>query len=375
MQETKVKKDNFLKQTELSLKKAINKMLKGGKTPTFISKPEEIFSQYKLNKILILRHDRIGDVLVTIPTLKILREKLPNVRIDIVLSEKNAGVSPSLEPYVNNVLIYKKDVKSVVLLRSELRHEKYDLLIDPFDNVSTTSSLLISMTKARLTLGIDKDNRNLYDYTVPLLNKNKYHIVDRIAQILIPFGIDPTKQKKQLNYNLKDYEEKKARALIGDKKNTFRVGVILTGSTDAKFWGITNNVKFINSVDEQYNDTEFVVFATREMEDKLELIKERTNAKIAPFVDTVHDYAMLLSTCDMILTPDTSAVHFAAAFKIPAIALYKVVPGHSAGLPWTPYGTPFKAIQTSKGSLKDIQLDDVVNAFRELHSEIAIRHN
>jgi ADP-heptose:LPS heptosyltransferase len=375
MMENKARKDNFLKQTELSLKKAINNMLKGGKTPKLISKPENVFKQNPLKKIIILRHDRIGDVLVTIPTLSILSKYLPEVNIDIVLSERNEGVSPSLEPYVNNVLIYKKDIKSVVSLRSNLRQEKYDLLIDPFDNISTTSALLISMAKAKQNLGIDKDNRNLYDFVVPLLDKNKYHIVDRIAQLLIPFGIDPEKEKKHMDYvfNLSDLI--KAKNLIGEKDNVHRIGVILNGSSDAKFWGITNNVKFINRIDEQYNNIEFVVFATRDMEDKLELIKEKTNAKIAPFVDSVHEYAMLLSTCDLILTPDTSAVHFAAAFNIPAIALYKVVPGHSSGKPWTPYGSPFKAIQTSKDSLKDIQIDEVVNAFRELHSEISKRKN
>jgi ADP-heptose:LPS heptosyltransferase len=375
MHENKARKDNLLKQTELSLKKAINNMLKGGKTPKLISKPENVFKQNPLTKILILRHDRIGDVLVTIPTLKILRDQLPEVKIDMVLSERNEGVSPSLEPYINNIFIYKKDIKSVVSLRSNLRREKYDLLIDPFDNVSTTSALLIPMAKAKQTLGIDKDNRELYDFVVPLLDKHKYHIVDRIAQLLIPFGIDPEKEKKHMDYALKSNDAIKAKKMIGEKDNVLRIGVILNGSTEAKFWGITNNVKFINRIDEQYENIEFVVFATSDKEDMLNIIREKTNAKIAPFVDSVHEYAMLLSTCDMILTPDTSAVHFAAAFYIPAIALYKVVPGDPSGKPWTPYGTPFIAIQTSKDSLKDISIDEVVNAFRELHSEISKRKN
>jgi len=375
MQEMEARKDNIMKQTELSLKKAINVMLKGGKTPTLISKPEDVFKRRPLTKIIILRHDRIGDVLVTIPTLKILREYLPEAKIDIVLSERNEGLCPSLEPYINNVLVYKKDIKSIVSLRSNMRSEKYDLLIDPFDNVSTTSALLISMAKAKQTLGIDKENRNLYDFVVPLLDKHQYHIVDRIAQLLLAFGIDPEKEKKQMDYFLKGQEEIKAKNMIGEKKSIHRIGIILSGSTEAKFWGIRNNVKFINTIDEQYENVEFVVFATKEMENRLDLIKEKTSAKIAPFVNSVHEYAMLLSTCDLILTPDTSAVHFAAAFKIPAIALYKVVSGHPAGAPWTPYGTPFKAIQTSKDSLKDIQLDEVINAFKELHSEISERKN
>jgi ADP-heptose:LPS heptosyltransferase len=375
MQETEVKKDNLLKQTELSLKKAINKIVKGGKNPLLIQEPKNIFTAENLQKIIILRHDRIGDVLVTIPTLKILRQNLPDVQIDIVLSEKNQGVSPCLAPYVDNILIYRKDIKSVISLRLQMRSERYDLLIDPFDNVSTTSSLLISMAKAKLNLGIDKENRKLYDYTVPLLDKHKYHIVDRIAQILIPFGIDPTEQKKELDYTLSDLETAEAAKLIGKKQDLLRVGIILSGSTEAKFWGIRNNIKFINTIKEKYKDIEFVVFGTQDQEDRLNLIKDNSCAKIAPFVDSVHEYAMLLSTCDIIFTPDTSAVHFAAAFKIPAIALYKVVPEHSAGKPWTPYGTPYKAIETNKLSLKDIHFSEVIKAFDELYSELELSNN
>ena len=55
--------------------------------PLKITQSEKIFSN--LNKILLLRQDRIGDVIVSIPFLKILRETLPNTEIHILLGKKN----------------------------------------------------------------------------------------------------------------------------------------------------------------------------------------------------------------------------------------------------------------------------------------------
>ncbi len=372
MIEKNLQQDSLLKKTELSLKNVINIVLKGSKQPQRISKPMMIFSPENISKILILRQDRIGDVLVTIPTLRILKKAIPDCTIDICLSHRNVGVSPSLEPYIDNIIVYKNDIKSVISIKKILRRRKYDLVIDPFDNVSTTSSMLIKMSKAKKSLGIDKENRKIYDYTVPLLDKNKYHIVDRIAQILLPFGIDPSEQKKYLEYKLSNEDKKNAKKLLGEKTKSVRMGVILSGSTEAKFWGITNNVNFINTINERYEQIEFLVFGTKDIESKLDIIADKTQAHIAPFVDSVHEFAALLSTCDIILTPDTSSVHFASAFGIPAIALYKVVQGHSAGSPWTPYGTSFRMIATTKESLKNIKISEVVNASEELFEEMEL---
>lgn len=372
MNERKVNRDSINKRFELKIKRIINDIIIRGKYPEMIDKPANIFTAENCKKILILRQDRIGDALVTIPFIRILKDKLPDSIIDVILSDKNKGISPALDPYVDNIHLHKKDIQSNLRLKKKLRREHYDLVIDPFDNVSTTSTLLVQFSKASNKLGIDKDNRRIYDYTVPLLDKNSYHIVDRIAQLLLPFGIYPSKVNKKMEYKLSGDEIIKAQKAMGKKTKPIRMGIVLTGSSDAKFWGIRNNVKFIKETAELRNNIEFMLFSTQDNGEKLEIIEEKTPAGIAPFVDSVHEYAALLSTCDIILTPDTSAVHFAACFGIPAIVLYKVVPGHSGGAPWTPYGTPFRAIKTEEDTLKEIHYSIVVKEFLDFYQELGL---
>lgn len=372
MNERKVHKDSLNKRFEIRIKKIINDIIIRGKYPEMIDEPKNILIPENCKKILILRQDRIGDALVTIPFIKILRNKLPDSIIDIILSDKNKGISPSLDPYIDNMHIYKKEIQSNLRLKKKLRWEHYDLVIDPFDNVSTTSTILVQFSKAKNKLGIDKNNSRIYDFTVPLLDKNSYHIVDRIAQLLLPFGIDPAKENRKMEYKLSEEEIREAQKAMGEKTKPVRMGVVLSGSTDAKFWGIRNNVKFINETAELKDNIEFKLFSTQDNEEKLEIIADKTPAEIAPYVDSVHDYAGLLSTCDIILTPDTSAVHFAACFQIPAIVLYKVVPGHSGGAPWTPYGIPYRAVTTEKDTLKEIHYSSIVKEFLEFYGELGL---
>lgn len=362
--------DKLPKRLELKLKKAINNIIISGRDPEKITKPTKIFTKDNCRKILILRQDRIGDVLVTIPFIRILRKHFPTMQIDVILSSKNEGVSPAVTKYVNNIHIYQKDISSVISLKKRLRREHYDLVIDPFDNESTTSTVLIRIAKPRWSLGIDKENRKAYHYTVPLLDKKEYHIVDRISQLLLPFGIEPQKENKKLEYELNKEEKQNAENMLGKKTKPIRLGIILSGSTEKKFWGIRNNVKFIKSIAEKYNNIEFILFSTVENEEKLEIIDEQSPTEIAPFVDSVHEYAAMLSTCDILLTPDTSAVHFASAFNIPVICLYKIVPDHPAGTPWTPYETPHRKIITEDDTLKNIHFTKAVNEFQDLYEEL-----
>ena len=91
---------------------------------------------------------------------------------------------------------------SIIFLMRKLRKEKYDVVIDMFDNASTTSSFFVKNVKANISIGIDKENRNIYTHIVNLLDKNKFHPIERLAQILLPFGINPENENLSLEYNL-----------------------------------------------------------------------------------------------------------------------------------------------------------------------------
>jgi len=46
----------------------------------------------KVNKIVLIRTDRIGDIILSTPALKALRARFPNARIDYVVQEKYASL-------------------------------------------------------------------------------------------------------------------------------------------------------------------------------------------------------------------------------------------------------------------------------------------
>jgi ADP-heptose:LPS heptosyltransferase len=70
----------------------------------------------------------------------------------------------------------------------------------------------------------------------------------------------------------------------------------------------------------------------------------------------------------MLISPDTSAVHTAAAFKIPVLALYPKSDWNFAS--WRPYKTLNRAVHSASENVNSISIDEVFNNFVELNNEI-----
>ncbi len=365
-------KDSWLKKIEYYLKNKIDKLVFKEMKSILIIKPEEKLSLFDGSKILILRNDRIGDLLVSVPFIKTLRNRYPNVEIDILLSVKNYSAKRAIEHLVNNIFVYRKKILNTLLLIYQLRTKKYDIIIDLFDNPTTTNSLIIKLAKPLYSIGLHKRKTNSYSIEVPLLNKLKNHIVDRINQLLMPFGIDPKNAESKLLYELKEQELNAANDLLGLKTKTYRLGINISGSSMSKFWGWDNYKEFIELIIKLHSNYEIIIFESGPNPGEAESLILNSICRIAPPTEDFNIYAAMLSTCDIILSPDTAAVHLAACFQIPCVGLYLFSGTKETGVPWTPYNSPSKCIKTKTNDLKNIVVEDVVNALDELITEHSI---
>jgi ADP-heptose:LPS heptosyltransferase len=358
-----------LKYIELWLKKKINSFLKKDRQPILIEKTTNKFFFVEGSRILLLRHDRIGDVMVSVPFIKLLREVFPIVELDILLSSNNIAASAAVKPYVNNIYVYDKGLISIIKLLRQLNKAKYDMIIDLFDNSSTTSSMIIKFANPLYSLGINKNNNYSYSHVVPLLNKNKYHIVERIAQLILPFGINPSSQDLKLSYPLTDELINKANNYLSNCKSKFKLGINLSGSNRSKYWGTENYIEFIKYINNKEPHFDVVIFYTPEYEQDFKEISENSICFKAPPGKSFDEYAAMLSLCNVILTPDTAAVHIAAAFKIPCIGLFLWTGSKETGLPWFSYNSPYRCLKTSTGKLENVSVEDVINAIDEIVME------
>ncbi len=352
----------FLKFIENSVKSVLKNLLyakKSKRTPTVCKQKSDNIANAK--KILLLRHDRMGDLLVTTPFLRILHNELPESQLYILLSTRNVVGKSCIEPYCTGIFIFHKNLWKTITLLKELKRKKFELVIDLLDNPSVTSSIFVRLLKPKFSLGFDKPNKNIYTHIVPLPNKINVHIVERIANLLIPFGLNLH------NYNLSlEYPLNKNNSL--SPKSGIRLGINVSGSHRQKFWGVTNFTTLISKIKEHFN-FEIILFATKEYRFELERIRIATDVNVANFTKDFDEFASMIASCDLLITPDTSVVHLASCFKIPVIVFFHYI-NPKFGMPWLPYKTKCKYLISSKNFYSDIEPHIVFDEFCNLYKEV-----
>ncbi len=308
-------------------------------------------------KILFLRQDRLGDAIISTPLMVSLHGKYPMAKFMVLLGENNKGIAPLLPGKAEFFIYHKNFLKDISMLR-DIRKLKIDVLIDLMDNASATSSILAAMIGARYTIGIEKENASVYNVLVPRIDRARYHIARRIAELLRPFGIDP--ENVDLHSTLSVATLPKVQG---------RVGYNISAGVESRTVPIENNAKIASAIADCEGVNEVLIFADPKSTTELnEIIKQADNPRVraAQITHSYADFASQLSTCEYLFTPDTSAVHLGASLGIPIVGLYKPFPADLHY--WTPLGVPYELI--IKDSLSDLQANEVVEAFERLRSKI-----
>jgi len=329
------------------------------------SRPEDLLQLPPTPRILLIRLERIGDVLVSIPVMRALRRRYPDARIDLLVSRANRAAGDAVAPFVTRVWCYEKTVGSALRLLRELRRNRYDVIVDLVDHPSTTAQLVIRWCSPRAAVGLLHWESGLYTHAAPTLDRATVHPVERFAQLLLPFGIDPAVEPLDLEYRLAASDVERARTLLGPRTRPLRFGINLSARKPERYWGRSNYIEFIRRVSAR--DPRFAVSVCGTPQDAAEVrhVAEATGAQPVPACTSLHDFAAVIHEFDMLLTPDTAVVHLAAAWKVPTVALYRTEEGVA---PWLPYKTPHRAVADARG-IPAITVDGVVDAACELIRE------
>ena len=81
-----------------------------------------------MNSILLFRTDRVGDFLLSLSLIKIIKTNYPNSKISVVASEKNYHYISSFKE-INDVIILKNNFFSKICLIFKLRSKTFDAII------------------------------------------------------------------------------------------------------------------------------------------------------------------------------------------------------------------------------------------------------
>jgi len=138
---------NLLKNTYLSFRKILLLGLVKRITVSRID-PDSVDS------ILVIRLDRIGDLVETIPAIKAIKKIFPQSRITALLNRSTVALA-KLVPEIDETIVYQGFFTSL----SALKKRKFSLVVDFLMDYTLKTALLSHLSGAKITSGFDIESR------------------------------------------------------------------------------------------------------------------------------------------------------------------------------------------------------------------------
>ncbi|MDD4980295.1 MAG: lipopolysaccharide heptosyltransferase II [Candidatus Omnitrophica bacterium] len=351
------------------------------------SHKSQVTSQ-KYKRILIVRTDRIGDVLLSTPAIKALRDNYPSAYIAMMVNPYAKDILEG-NPYIDEVILYDKDIKHKSWHRSlrfalNLKKKKFDLAIvlHPANRVH----LIAFIAGIPQRIGYNRKlGFLLTDRIKHTKQSGQKHESEYILDLVRYLGIEP--KDKNLLMPLKPESENWAEELLrqeGIKKTDQLLAIHPAASCPSKVWPNERFSEVADRLIAKYGFKVLVVAGPKDIKIAQEVIKKISHPAInLAGKASVSQLASILKRCRLFISNDSGPVHIASALGTPVISIFGRNQKGLSPLRWGPLGKKDKFLHKDAGCieclahnclkgfacLKAISVDDVVNATDEILKE------
>jgi len=298
---------------------------------------------------------------------EILKSNYPQIDIYLLTLKPNQGVL-EFNPMLKKVL-YSNNNLTLFWNLLKLKFSNFDLLLDFNDDESTTSSLIFRFLRAKFKAAYNfKKYRNIIDIKINPLRKNESHIIERMKDFLLQIGIPIDDHKVKPFFYLNPNIHAEIKKEKGDDEKI--VAVNLSAGAKIRYWEKEKWVELLKLILKEYPSFKLLLLSTTKDESIRKEIHSILIQTRYPVIKdlTIQQFASYIKIADILITPDTSAVHIASALGIPTIAMYPKYDSNFVS--WQPYKIPYRSIKSVTDSIKQISIIEVFEAFQNLVNEI-----
>jgi ADP-heptose:LPS heptosyltransferase len=333
-------------------------------------------------KILLLQLKRIGDLILTTPAVRCLREEFPRARLALVVDSSCAGLLDSIA--VDERWIYKKGGGLQGLVgrgpNAWLKHGLFafgaDWALDFSGTDRSTYLTTLSRSKRRVTfLRFRKKPLRKYLYTDFVKSSvSERHTADHYTDLLAPLGV----RRENVSSDLRVSEEHVARvrALLANAGVPETYVVVHAGTArPEKYWMPERWAEVIGFLYDEFGLIS-VLTGSQDLGEREHLARIRSALRckhidISGKTDLLA-LAGIIKGAKLLCGVDTAAVHLADAMNTTSLALfgptnpYHWRPRHARSVILRAGTRPPFTPQQKGGPMDDIPVGSVIESLKEL---------
>ncbi|MFS2225549.1 glycosyltransferase family 9 protein [Pantoea sp. B65] len=334
-------------------------------------------------KILLIRRDNIGDLILTTPLIATLANSL-NCKIDVLVNTYN---QPILEhnPHVGKVHIYSKlhhrqpgqSSVGVIFRRLktifDIRRAGYDVAIIAREQWDKRPLQWAKLSGAKRIIAIGENAPAAITDCIPP-TQQQIHIVELLNQFAEV--LDIRQQPGSLELYVTPQELENAVQSLALPSGIPLYGLQISARKPMQRWQADKFIELAHRLGREQN-CHFLLFWSPGSADnqqhpgddeKAQYIIDRCkDLALTPVVtNTLRELMAAVSLCDQMLTSDGGALHIAAGLGKPVVALF----GNSEAWFWGPWQVPHKIISAESRNVGDITVDMVEEQFLQLRETV-----
>lgn len=284
-----------------------------------LKETEQVYRKaLSLKRILVIKISSLGDIILSIPSLKALKESFPEGKLSVLVLKKYAPILQGC-PYVDEVITLENDykrLKNIFSISKDLRRKSFDYIVDLQNNKA--SHLISYLTFPQYSFGYSRKCGFLLTKHIRCV-KN----IDPLAsqeKILELVGTR-IKEKKLTFWNPKSAGTEK---LLAGESNLIGINVSASKKWLTKNWPLENMKSLIEMINKNMPSYKIVLLGDS---DSCAVAKAaETQATRAPInlcgKTTLTELPSVISKLKVFITPDTATLHLAQALDVATIGLF-----------------------------------------------------
>lgn len=297
-------------------------------------------------RILFLRLDLLGDMIITMPYLAAVKRKFPDAELTVMASPRGAAILREQNSTANGMLfdhlevwnapwhrmvptfLGLKELREILVQLPRLWRSRFDIVVQPVNFGTGVAFALLCLGKriiapvdSRLPLSL-RIRRYLSD-PVDLPLDRILHINDLLALIAVKLDISADSLPNVLHVDPAALEKMRELLLRGGHNAGKRIILVNLGAGNSlRRWG---SDKFGALVGRLLQDQVTVVLTSGK--DERVIANEVVTANGGSLVNTAGNLSLneliaLASLSDLVITADTAVMHLASALDLPIVALF-----------------------------------------------------
>ncbi|HUR67469.1 MAG TPA: glycosyltransferase family 9 protein [Chitinophagaceae bacterium] len=261
-------------------------------------------------KFLIIRFSSIGDIVLTTPVIRCLKQQVPDAEVHFLVKDKFRSVVEH-NPYIDKIHVL---AHSWELMLEELKTEEYDYIIDLHHNVKT-----LRLKKALRKEAYSFYKLNIRKYLLTAFRINvlpKVHIVDRYMKTVERFGVK--NDGKGLDHFISPKETTTNKDIPASHHAGY-IACVIGAAHPTKRWPVHKWKEFCEKLSHPIillgDESDFIRGHEIASVDSIKIYN-------ACGKFSINESADLVKKAKLVISNDTGLMHIAAAFKKPVISLW-----------------------------------------------------